>query len=778
MRGRYPSLSRYAAAFQVSRARPCRAAVSVAATLAASLFLFAAQASAAQPEVVAIAEPAADAPLLDPADVHMVAEYFDADGDEHLCSDWEIWAVSAQEPVWQAHCVEGPVKIHIHLGDGQFINSHAGRTELQSNTAYELHVRFRDDSGNPAEEWSEWAMRSFSTREPGPAGSETELWRAHEGYVVEEFASGLQLPVNIAMVPKPGPHPGDPLMYVTELYGTVKVITRGGAVENYATNLLNFNPTGKFPGSGVKGVTGIAVEPDTGDVLVSLVYDKEGDEPGIHYPKVIRLISDEDGLEATGEKTILDMQDAGQGPSHQVSKLSISPDGTLLVHNGDGAAFFDQAPETGSFLGKILRMTLDGEPLAEGNALGVAPNPFYTANAEDTAEDYVWVKGVRNAFGGAWRLSDETYWEVENGPAIDRLARVVGGEDYGWPGDPTMSHRASYRWNPAHGPVNIEFVETARFGGSGLPPETMGHAFVTESGATWATGPQENGKRIVEFAVGTDGTLQSGPHTIAEYAGVGKATAAGLAAGPDGLYFTDLYKDADYESPIDRGANVLRIRYCGSSCPGASPATGAGPATDSARPAATGVPAAAAGSPPRISGFHVRRRRFAVGLDPHLRGRRAGASTAPRRGTAFAYWLSKPASVWIGIRPMIKGWRVTGSRRCRLFSKPARRRLQEQPGLRRCVLPEARGVRRSGRCHRGSWQRGRGLSTRLRCVLRGPRGVIRGSGKPGRNRRLYAGKLGRHRLRPGRYIAVAHARDRDGHRAKRRLAFFRVTRRR
>jgi hypothetical protein len=42
---------------------------------------------------------------------------------------------------------------------------------------------------------------------------------------------------------------------------------------------------------------------------------------------------------------------------------------------------------------------------------------------------------------------------------------------------------------------------------------------------------------------------------------VGKATAAGLAAGPDGLYFTDLYKDRDFVSPIDRGANLLRVRY-------------------------------------------------------------------------------------------------------------------------------------------------------------------------------------------------------------------------
>ncbi len=35
----------------------------------------------------------------------------------------------------------------------------------------------------------------------------------------------------------------------------------------------------------------------------------------------------------------------------------------------------------------------------------------------------------------------------------------------------------------------------------------------------------------------------------------------GLTAGPDGLYFTELYRDQDAQSPIDAGARVLRVRY-------------------------------------------------------------------------------------------------------------------------------------------------------------------------------------------------------------------------
>jgi hypothetical protein len=86
---------------------------------------------------------------------------------------------------------------------------------------------------------------------------------------------------------------------------------------------------------------------------------------------------------------------------------------------------------------------------------------------------------------------------------------------------------------------------------------------VTESGATWATGPQQHGKKISEFVIGPDESLVSGPTTFAAYNGSGKATACGLVAGPGGLFFTDLYRDYGQSSALDAGANVIRIRWVG-----------------------------------------------------------------------------------------------------------------------------------------------------------------------------------------------------------------------
>lgn len=664
-----------------------------------------ATAQAAQPVVDEIQEPpAAGDTSVNPADVHMVAVFEDDDGDGHLCSDWEIWKVAPEEKVWEAPCAVGALKVHIHLGDGTFVGSAAGGTALESETEYELRVRFRDDSGVPAEEWSEWATRRFLTSEAGPGGVDSDLpWKARTGYAIDVFAAGLQLPVNIAMVPNPGPDPGDPLFYVTELYGTVKVVTRDGATHDYATGLLDFNPTGDFPGSGEQGLTGIAVDPASGDVFVSLVYEDETSiqTPKPHYPKVIRLQSDEEGMEAVGQSTVIDMAGEQQGASHQISNLTISPDGYLFVHNGDG---FESttAQNLEMFRGKILRMTLDGDPVS-----GPVANPFYDAGDGITARDYIYAYGFRNPFGGGWRLSDTTHWEVENGPSVDRLARVVAGQNYQWSVDQTMTAFASYRWVPSHAPVSIEFVEPQRFGGSGFPAAAMGHAFVTESGPTYAPGPQERGKRIVEFDLGSDGALLSGPSTLVEYTGIGVATAVGLAAGPDGLYFTDLYKDTGAHTPIDAGARVYRVRYCGACLPEPpeepEPPVGPGPG---GTPPVAGPPAPLDRTPPSVARFGLLRSVFAV-----AKPKRARASVAT--GTAFLYSLSEPATVRIKIR--------------RLDGKAA-----------------------------------------------GAVGSLPAPGAAGRNRKPFAGKVGRRWLAPGRYEATIAARDASGNASKPARARFRV----
>ena len=376
------------------------------------------------------------------------------------------------------------------------------------------------------------------------------------GYRVEVVAEGLQLPVNIAFVPNPGTDPDDPQFYVTELYGQVKVVLNDGTMLDYATGLLNFNPTGNFPGSGEQGVTGIVVDPATGDVIITRASDTDGLPGGDHHPQVVRLHSIDEGRSSSGETVILDMVGETQGQSHQVSDVSIGPDGKLYVHNGDG---FDAstALNLNSLRGKILRMNLDGSAPSD--------NPFYNAGDGITDTDYIYAYGFRNPFGGAWRASDDTLYQVENGPGSnDRLSQVNPGVSYGWDGSASsMTTYAIYNWSTPTAPVDIAFIQPETFSGSGFPSGNQDVAFVTESGPTWATGPQANGKRIVKFELDANGDLISGPTTFVEYVGQGKASVAGIVAGPDGLYFSDLYADLDFQNPTAAGARILRVRFDG-----------------------------------------------------------------------------------------------------------------------------------------------------------------------------------------------------------------------
>lgn len=439
-------------------------------------------------------------------------------------------------------------------------------------TENELDLIFRDEScarrrilipalslapGTVAQFWvtkngATWAatpgqtVPSFTTLARG----EQLAWEVAEpGYEVQVVASGLQLPVNLAFVPNPGSAPGEPFLYVTELYGAIKVVTNDGTVSTYADNLLNYNPFGPFPGSGEQGLGGIAVDPVTGDVLLSLLYDQGGP----HFPRVVKLTSLDGGLTAASQTTLLDMPGEPQGQAHYISHLELMSDRTLLVHMGDG---FDAATarNLNSYRGKILRMNLDGSPPTD--------NPYYTAGPA-TARDYVYVLGLRNPFGGRTRDADGAHYFVSNGPDVDRFSKVVPGRDYLWAGsNAQMFNFAIHAWAPAVGPVNLAWIQGSAFGGSEFPQAKQDRAFVSQAGQTYGQGPDPRGKRITEFQVDAQGQLVSGPTTFVEYVGPGRSTAVGLAAGPGGLYFTDFYAEQG-TSPVAAGANILRVRYVG-----------------------------------------------------------------------------------------------------------------------------------------------------------------------------------------------------------------------
>lgn len=357
-------------------------------------------------------------------------------------------------------------------------------------------------------------------------------WWVFPGFELERLVTGLDLPVNLAFNPRVADDLDAPHIYVSELYGQIKVVTRGFKTLTYATGLLNYEPNFKFPGTGESGVTGITVEPISGDLFISLIYEERGEV----FAKVIRTFSVDGGLSMDSFSTIIKAIPSVKA-AHQIQAVTIGFDNKLYVNVGDGMIDPSVAQDEGELRGKILRMELDGSVPTD--------NP--------KADNLIFAKGFRNPFGAAFRKSDGHLYISDNGPhKDDRLAKVRAGENYGWPED--MRKNSLFIWEFCQAPTAIAFAQNGEF-----PSRYEDELFVALFGAAYAYGRAVKGKKIVKIRLSKEADAIVSYDTFVEYIGEGPASVCGLAFGPDGLYFTDLHGD-NLGGPGKGRGSIYRIR--------------------------------------------------------------------------------------------------------------------------------------------------------------------------------------------------------------------------
>jgi len=364
------------------------------------------------------------------------------------------------------------------------------------------------------------------------SGNDGSNWWVFPGFEIENVVSGLDLPNNIAFVPRPTESPGEPLLYINELYGRVKVVTNDWKVHTYADDLLNYSPDHRFPGTGESGLIGICVEPDTGDLFVTMIY-QAGDDV---MSRVARLKSS-DGLTMESQETILDGIPSIKA-AHQIQAVTIGFDGKLYVNLGDGMIDSSVAQDDNDLRGKILRMNLDGSIPKD--------NP--------DAGSLVFAKGLRNPFGAVWRNSDRSLYVSDNGPERDdRIARIEAGGNYGWP--ETMRRNSIFWWHYTHAPTAIAFMQDGEF-----PEDFSDELFVCLFGSVHKSGPTPKGKKIVKIALSQDNTAVHSAEVFAVYQGDGLASPCGMAFGPGGLYFSDLFGEQEGGEEGPGQGNIYRIK--------------------------------------------------------------------------------------------------------------------------------------------------------------------------------------------------------------------------
>lgn len=207
-----------------------------------------------------------------------------------------------------------------------------------------------------------------------------------------------------------------------------------------------------------------------------------------------------------------------QGRGHYSHRIAFSPDGQYLYLTSGDRQKGEPAQDFESNLGKVLRLTLDGQP-APGN-------PW--ADKGGRAAEF-WSMGHRNLLGIEF-APDGRLWEVEMGPkGGDELNLIEKGGNYGWPnvsmgseysGMPIPDHEEGDGfaapvawWVPSISPGSFLIYDGTLFEGwtgdallAGLSGKTIAHVDLEDGKAVSKT-RYDMGARIREIVEGRDGAL-------------------------------------------------------------------------------------------------------------------------------------------------------------------------------------------------------------------------------------------------------------------------------
>ncbi|MDC8832181.1 PQQ-dependent sugar dehydrogenase [Alteromonas gilva] len=277
------------------------------------------------------------------------------------------------------------------------------------------------------------------------AGAVAFSSQATTDVTVNELASGLDHPWGMTFLPT-----GDVL--ITERSGQVRRYNFGSGLSKPLSGVP------KVAANGQGGLLDIIVDPDfTTNQQIYFCYSRPTD--GGSSSSVARATLAGNALTAVSDIFIADsVVDNG---FHFGCRLSFDSAENLYVAMGDRYKYMDEAQNTDNHFGKIVRITRDGEPLAD--------NPFIDGDAPE-----VFSYGHRNIQGLTVHPQTGALWAMEHGPkGGDEVNLIKAGNNYGWPlitygidydGDiisdktaqPGMEQPVLY-WDPSIAPSGMTF---------------------------------------------------------------------------------------------------------------------------------------------------------------------------------------------------------------------------------------------------------------------------------------------------------------------------------
>lgn len=283
------------------------------------------------------------------------------------------------------------------------------------------------------------------TRAPG-----VKTQTPYESQVVTDE---LKAPWGIAVLP-------DGRLLITENAGNMRIVSANGELSEAISGIPEVDDSGQG------GLLGLTLDPDfTSNRMVYWVFS-EPVEGGNHTAVAKgRLADDEQSIE--NAQVIYQALPTYDGNKHYGGRIIFDKEGNLFVGTGERSDLETrpQAQDLQSALGKIVRITKDGQP-ASGN-------PF-ASDAEARPEIYSY--GNRNVQGLAIHPETGDLWSTEFGPrGGDELNHIEAGKNYGWPtitygleysgkeiGNPPIQQQEGmeqpvYYWDPVLSPSGLMF---------------------------------------------------------------------------------------------------------------------------------------------------------------------------------------------------------------------------------------------------------------------------------------------------------------------------------
>jgi glucose/arabinose dehydrogenase len=243
---------------------------------------------------------------------------------------------------------------------------------------------------------------------------------------LEPVASGLTNPVTIANAGD-----GTGRLFIVEQDGLIRILINGTILP---TPFLDISDLVSCCGE--QGLLGLAFHPDyatTGFFYVNYT-DNAGDTVVARYE-----VSDDPNIaDPNSAQTVLTQDQPFS--NHNGGQLAFGPDGYLYIAFGDGGSGGDpqeNGQNLGTWLGKILRVDINGDDFPgdpDRNYAVPLDNPFVN---DPNALDEIWAYGVRNPWRCTFDRVTGDFFIADVGQGnreeIDfQPAASVGGENYGW----------------------------------------------------------------------------------------------------------------------------------------------------------------------------------------------------------------------------------------------------------------------------------------------------------------------------------------------------------